>query len=408
MRIVVVGGGLTAASAVAELRDQGHQGSVTVLAAEPHLPYERPPLSKGLLLGDSTEDAARVHDREWYDDHDVELHLAGPVTGLDLDTGTVTTAERTFGYDRLLLATGARPRRLELADASGAPTAYLRTLEDSRRLQESLAPGRRLLIIGGGWIGLEVAAAARTRGADVTIVEPRELPLLAVLGAEVAGRFADLHRAHGVDLRLGTGVAGISRRSDGGARVRIDDGSDVDADLVVVAIGVEPEDGLARDAGLPVDGGVLVDPWLRTADPAVYAAGDVAVHDHPVLGRRVRVEHWDTAIHQGRAAARVMLGGDEPYTRLPYFFTDQYDLGMEYVGSVLPGDADDVVVREGAGSDAFTAFWLSGDRVDAGMHANDWDAIDDVRALVGRTVDPARLADPGIALGDVVGPPQVR
>ena len=407
MRVVVVGGGLAAASAVAELRQQGHQGSVTVLGAEPHLPYERPPLSKGLLLGESTEEAARVHDQRWYDDHDVVLHLGTPVTGLDLDRTTVTTADGSFPYDRLLLATGARPRRLELADASGAPTAYLRTLEDSRRLQESLTPGCRLVILGGGWIGLEVAAAARTRGADVTVIEPRELPLLAVLGAEVAGRFADLHRSHGVDLRLGTSVDDIARRPDGGTRVRINDGSEMDADLVLVAIGVEPNDGLARDAGLPVDGGVLVDAWLRTSDPAVFAAGDVAVHDHPVLGRRVRVEHWDTAIHQGRAAARVMLGGDEPYTRLPYFFTDQYDLGMEYVGSVGPGGGEDVVVRQQEGSSTFTAFWLSGDRVEAGMHANDWDAIDDVRALVGRTVDRERLADSAVH-PSAVARPQVR
>ncbi|MGH3361268.1 MAG: NAD(P)/FAD-dependent oxidoreductase [Nocardioides sp.] len=403
MRIVVVGGGLAAASAVTELREQGHDGSVTVLAGESHLPYERPPLSKGLLLGDSTEEAARVHDQQWYDDHDVALHLGSPVTGLDLDRARVAAGDHSFPYDRLLLATGARPRRLELADASGAPTAYLRTLEDSRRLLESLTPGRGLLILGGGWIGLEVAAAARTRGADVTIVEPRELPLLAVLGPEVATRFADLHRGHGVDLRLGTGVAGIAPRPDGGARVRIDDGSDVDADLVVVAIGVEPEDGLAREAGLDVDNGILVDARLRTSDPAVFAIGDVANHEHPALGRRIRVEHWDTAIHQGRAAARVMLGGDEPYTRLPYFFTDQYDLGMEYVGSVAPGGGEDVVLREAEGASTFTAFWLSGDRVDAGMHVNDWDAIDDIRALVGSRVDRARLADPDVPLADLRG-----
>ena len=378
MRVVIVGAGLAAAKAIEELRAQGHDGSITLFGSEPHLPYERPPLSKAVLLGKDDESTVFVHDQQWYADHDVELHLATTVTGLDPDRSHLKVGTEEFAYDRLLIATGATPRRLPAADAAGAPVAYLRTIEDNRRLKAAFAPGRRIVIIGGGWIGLEVAAAARIAECEVTIIESLDLPLLRVLGPEVATTFADLHRAHGVDLRLG---------------VEDIDPTQLHADLIVVGIGVEPNDGLAKAAGLDVDNGILVDERLRAADPHVYAAGDVANHQHPVLGRRIRVEHWDTAIHQGETAARNMLGGDEAYTRLPYFFTDQYDRGMEYVGSVGPDGYAEVVVR-GDPVGPHTAFWLDGEgKVLAGMHVDDWDAIDHVRALVGTVVSPAELAD---------------
>ena len=397
--IVVVGGGLAGAKAVEGLRDRGYDGDLTLLGAEPHLPYERPPLSKGLLLGSDEPDSVFVHDQGWYDDQRVDLRTGVEVTALDLDRRRVTAGTTEIAYDRLLLATGSAPRRLALADSSGVPVAYLRTLDDSLALKEHL--GRRLVLIGGGWIGLEVASAARAAGGEVTVVESLELPLLGALGTRVATTFADLHREHGVDLRLGASVEAIEPDGDGAA-VRLADGSTLSGDLVVVGIGAAARDDLARSAGLPCEGGVLVDARLEAA-PGVFAAGDVAQHDHPVLGRRIRVEHWDTAIEQGTHVAGALLGEEAPYTRLPYFFTDQYDLGMEYVGNVGPEGFDEVVVRGDEKGRVFTAFWLGRGRVLAGMHVNDWDAIDPIRALVGRQVDAARLRDENVDLTDVAG-----
>jgi len=364
MNIVVVGGGLAGANAVEELRAQGYEDDLTLVGAEAHLPYERPPLSKGLLLGSAEPDSVFAHDAEWYAEHQVELVLDSRVESLDLDRGRVALADRELPYDRLLLATGATPRRLPLADAAGVPVVYLRTLEDSIALKERLTG--RIVVVGAGWIGLEVAAAAREAGAEVTVVEQAAQPLEAVLGPEVGAMFAELHREHGVDLRLGTSV---------------DTETLAAADLVVVGIGAIPDDDLARAAGLDCDDGVLVDAWLRASDPHVFAAGDVARHDHPLLGS-IRVEHWDAAIHQGRAAARVMLGGDTAYDRMPYFFTDQYDLGMEYVGHTGAAGYDEVVISGDRAERKITAFWLRAGTVVAGMHLNDWDAIDTIRSAV--------------------------
>jgi NADPH-dependent 2,4-dienoyl-CoA reductase/sulfur reductase-like enzyme len=399
MNVVVVGGGLAAASAVAELREQGHSGDIVVVAEEPHPPYERPPLSKGLLLGSTEPDAALVHPRAWYDEQQVEVRAGTVATGLDLDRRRVLLGSEALPYDRLLLATGATPRHLPPADASGAPVLHLRTLDDALALRERLTEGARVAIIGAGWIGLEVASAARQRGAEVTVLEAAALPLQRVLGDELATVFADLHREQGVDLRLGVRVAGIDH-ADGRVVVHVDGSEPVVADLLLVAVGVAPTDRLAAQAGLAVDDGILVDARLRTPDPHVLAAGDVANHDHPGLGIRVRVEHWDTAIHHGRHAARVMLGGDEPYTRLPYFFTDQYDLGMEYVGHVDARGYDDLVVRGDLSARRASVLWLRGDRVLAGMHLNDWDAIDPLRAVVGGPVTDA-VRDPSVPLADL-------
>ena len=371
---------------------------------EPHLPYNRPPLSKDVLLGSAEEGSVFVHDEQWYGDRSVDLHLGAPVTGIDLDRSHLQAGSLELPYDRLLIATGATPRRLPAADASGAPVAYLRTLEDSHRLRAPFGPGRRIVIIGGGWIGLEVAAAARTAGSEVTVVESLDLPLLRVLGPEVATVFAELHRRHGVDLRLGATIGAFEAAESGQAYVRLVDGSVLTADLVVVGVGVEPNQATADTAGLANDNGILVNERLRASDPHVFAAGDVANHLHLTLGRRIRVEHWDTAIHQGRIAARNMLGGDEAYTRLPYFFTDQYDLGMEYVGSVGPDGYDDVVLR-GDPAVQLAAFWLRNGLIVAGMHLNDWDAIDPIRALVGSVVAPAELGDESVDLAAIATGP---
>lgn len=399
MNIVIIGAGLAGVSAAEELRSQGHTGDITLVGAEPHPPYERPPLSKGVLLGTAEPDSVFVHDRSWYDEQQVELVTGTAVTDIDLDTQHVTVADRQLSFDRLLLATGAQPRRLPVADRSGADVAYLRTFDDARALSDRLAG--QVLIIGAGWIGLEVASAARQAGADVTVVESAAQPLAGLLGPTVAPVFADLHREHGVDLRLSTSVDSIAH-SGGRTTVRLADGHELTPDLIVVGIGAEPDDHLAAKAGLATDRGVLVDACLRASDPHVYAAGDVANHEHPLHGR-IRVEHWDTAIHHGRHAARSMLGHDEPYARQPSFFTDQYDLGMEYVGHVGPLGHDEVIIRGDLAERVLNVLWLRDNRVVAGMHTNDWNAIDPLRAWIGHEATDA-LRDPAVALDDVRPP----
>jgi len=400
---VVVGAGLAGAKAVEGMREAGFDGDIVVYGDEQRLPYERPPLSKDYLLGNAELDSATVHEQAWYDEQGVALRLGSPVRAIDRDAREVVAADGALqSFDRLLLATGASPRRLPMADQSGAPVAYLRTAEDSEALKKAIRPGARIVVIGGGWIGLEVASAARAADAEVTVVETLELPLVRVLGPEVAARFAGLHRDHGVDLRLNAAVSRIER-SDHEAVVHLGDDAPVVADLVVIGVGVVPNTDLAETAGLAVDNGVLVDDRLRTSDPDIFAAGDIANAEHPWLGRRIRVEHWDTAIEQGLAAGRNMAGADAPYDRLPYFFTDQYDLGMEYVGSVGPGGYDEVVLRGDPDGLVFTAFWVAGGKVVAGMHANDWDAIDPVRAIVAAgAVDLDLLRDGGKPLTELV------
>ena len=365
MSIVIVGAGLAGATAATELREQGYEGPVVLLGSEEHPPYERPPLSKSYLLGESPFEKALVHPRDWYAEHDIDLRLGVTATGLDTARRTVATTAGEVAYEGLLLATGAEPRLLDVGEDAGAPVAYLRTKEDSDRLREAFARGRRIIVVGGGWIGLEAAAAARAAGADVTLFEMDHLPLQRVLGGRVAEVFADLHREHGVDLRLGSSVSPADLEG---------------ADLVVAGIGVRPRVDLAHTGGLDVDNGVLVDARLRTSAPSVYAVGDIANHDHPRLGRRLRVEHWDSAIKQARVAAHNLAGAEEDYAALPYFFTDQYDLGMEYVGHA---SADDEVVVHGSLEDReFRAFWLSDGDVVAAMHVNDWDAGNLIRQAV--------------------------
>ncbi len=374
MSIVIVGAGLAGATAATELREQGYEGPVVLLGSEEHPPYERPPLSKSYLLGEAPFDKALVHPLDWYAEHDVDLRLGVTATALDTGSRTVSTSAGDVRYEGLLLATGAEPRVLPVGEQSGTPVAYLRTKEDSDRLREAFAEGRRIVVVGGGWIGLEAAAAARTAGAEVTLYEMDDLPLQRVLGPTVARTFADLHREHGVDLRLGAGVTAADLEG---------------ADLVVAGIGVTPRVDLAASAGLDVDDGVLVDARLRTSAPSVLAVGDIANHAHPRLGRRIRVEHWDTAIKQAKVAAHNLAGGDEEYTAMPYFFTDQYDLGMEYVGHA---SADDEVVVHGSLDERqFRAYWVRGGQVVAAMHANDWDASDAIRDAV----ETGRLPDEG-------------
>jgi 3-phenylpropionate/trans-cinnamate dioxygenase ferredoxin reductase component len=298
-------------------------------------------------------------------------------------------------YGKLLLTTGSLVRPLDVP--GGDRVSTLRKLPDADDLKTALGRGGRVVVVGAGWIGLEVTAAAREYGAEVTLIEAAPQPLSRVLGDELGVVFADLHRAHGVDLRLNSGVEEIT--ADG---VRLPDGTVLPADLVVVGVGIRPDTRLADEAGLAVDNGVLVDAALRTSDPDIYAAGDVANVDTPQFGR-VRVEHWSNALNGGPAAAKSMLGQEVSYDRVPYFFSDQYDLGMEYSGWAPPGSYDQVVIRGDKDGREFVAFWLSGGAVLAGMNVNVWDVTDPIQDLVrsGRTVDPSRLADPSVPLTDL-------
>jgi 3-phenylpropionate/trans-cinnamate dioxygenase ferredoxin reductase subunit len=400
---VLVGGGLAGAKAAETLRTEGFDGRIVLVAEEPEPPYERPPLSKGYLLGNDEREKARVHDAGWYDKHDVDLRTGVRAVGLDPGGHRVELGSgETLGYDKLLLATGASPRRLPLPGADLDGVRYLRTLPDSDRLLAELREGgRRLVVVGAGWIGLEVTAAARGYGNQVTVVEPQPTPLYRALGPDMGEVFAQLHRRHDVDLRLGTGVREL--RGEGAvSSVLTDGGDEIPADLVLVGVGAAPNTGLAEAAGLEVDNGVVTDAALRTSAPDVFAAGDVASSFHPLFGRHVRVEHWANALNGGPAAARSMLGQDVSYDRVPYFFTDQYDLGMEYSGLGSP-DAT-VVCRGDVDGREFIAFWLREGRVEAGMNVNVWDVTGPIQDLIrsGREVPVDRLADPAVPLEDLV------
>ena len=392
MDIVIIGAGLAAAKAAIALREGGHEGAITIVGDEEHPPYERPPLSKDFLMGKSEFGDAVVESESWYGEHDVRLLTGRTVERLDvakhrveLDGGEVVS------YDKAILATGARPRVLDISGAELART--LRRVEDSEWLRDAYASSSSIVIIGGGWIGLEAAAAAREAGVDVVVLEAAPLPLQRALGDEMAGYFADLHRQHGVDLRTSTGVDGIS---GSGPFTVSAGGDDIEADLVLMGVGAAPNTELAETAGLEVDNGVVVDEHFVSSDPDVLAIGDVARARNTAIGEPIRVEHWDNAIRQGKAVARVLLGEEVAYDWQPYFFTDQYDLGMEYVG--YAGPAHDVVVRGDVRSGEFIAFWLDGQRLTAGMNVNVWDVNDDIRDLLGRTVDRERLADPDVPL----------
>jgi 3-phenylpropionate/trans-cinnamate dioxygenase ferredoxin reductase subunit len=411
---VIVGAGLAGAKAAETLRAEGFTGRVILVGDEREHPYERPGLSKGFLAGSSSRAELFVHDSPWYAAHEVELRLGSPVTRLDRAERAVELADGTvLHYDRLLLATGSSPRPLDIPGIDLGGVHYLRKLPDSERLRATLQTlGRengRLLLVGAGWIGLEVAAAARTYGAEVTVVEPQPTPLYGALGPEVGEFFARLHQDHGIRFHFGASITAIEGEDGMVLAAHTDDGDEHPAHAVLVGIGAAPDTGLAEAAGLEIapredGGGIAVDSSLRSSDPAVFAAGDVASVDHPLFGRRLRVEHWANALNGGPAAARAMLGQDVVYDRVPYFFSDQYDLGMEYSGYAAPGSYDHVVVRGDAGKREFIAFWQGPDnRVLAGMNVNVWDVTDPIQQLVrsGRPVDPDRLADPSVPLTDL-------
>jgi 3-phenylpropionate/trans-cinnamate dioxygenase ferredoxin reductase subunit len=394
---VIVGGSLAGAKAAEALREQGFDGPVVVIGEESERPYERPPLSKDYLLGKAERATIYVHPPEWYAEHDVDLRLGVTVTSIDRASHQVSLADgSTAGYAKLLLATGSSPRRLPVPGADLDGVLYLRSVGDSDRIKAAIQDASRVAVIGAGWIGLETAAAARAAGAEVTVLEMMELPLQRVLGRQVARVFAGLHADNGVDLRGGVQVSEItgSGRADG---VRLADGKHVPADVVIVGVGITPNTQLASAAGLEVDNGIWVNAQLRSSDQDIFAAGDVANAFHPLLGKHIRVEHWANALNQPQAAAKAMLGQDASYDLVPYFYTDQYDLGMEYAGYVEPDGYDEVVFRGDVAGREFIAFWLGdGGRVLAGMNVNIWDVNDAIQALVRskRPVDVTALCDP--------------
>jgi 3-phenylpropionate/trans-cinnamate dioxygenase ferredoxin reductase component len=403
---LIVGASLAGAKAAETLREEGFDGPLVMVGAERERPYERPPLSKDYLLGKAERETVYVHPQQWYAEHQVDLRLGVTVTGIHPSAHEVSLADGSrIGYAKLLLATGSSPRRPSVPGAGLDGVLYLRTVGDSDRIKAALQSSSRVAVIGAGWIGLETAAAARAAGLAVTVLEMAELPLLRVLGREVAQVFATLHQENGVDLRCGVQVAeitGSGGRADG---VLLTDGSRIEADVVIAGVGITPNSQLASAAGLEVGNGIRVDAQLRSSDPDIYAAGDVANAFHPLLGKHIRVEHWANALHQPQTAARAMLGQDVAYDRVPYFFTDQYDLGMEYSGYVEPDGYDEVVFRGDAGQREFIAFWLSGGRVLAGMNVNIWGVNDAIQGLVraGQPVGKDALQDPDRPLESLTG-----
>ena len=395
---VITGAALAGAKAAEALREEGFDGRIVLIGDEPEQPYERPPLSKDYLRGEVPRESAQVHPESFYDDNSIELRTSATVERIDVDARQVVlSGGEEIAWDRLLLATGARPRRLSVPGADLDGLYYLRELRDADALAARLREGGRAVVIGGGWIGAEVAASARQLGVEVTLVEMASLPLERVLGAELGRFYAGVHRDHGVELLTGVGV----ERFEGTGRVErvaLSDGRAIDCDFVVAGIGVTPRTELADAAGIATDDGISVSERLETSASGVFACGDVANALHPFYGRRLRVEHWANALNQPATAARAMLGKPAAYERLPYFYSDQYDVGMEYTGYAARWD--EVVFRGDPDSREFIAFWLDDGRVVAGMNVNVWDVVDSIEALIRtrRPVDAAKLRDVDVPL----------
>ena len=395
---VIVGASLAGAKAAEELRTQGFDGRVVLLGAESERPYERPPLTKDYLRGESGREKVYVHAAGFYAENDIELETATAVTAIDPVGARVTLEDgRALEFDRLLLATGAQPRRISSDGATLDGVYYLRTLADCDVLRERLDRGGRVVVVGVGWIGSEFAASARQRGLDVTVVDPLSLPNERIFGSEIGAFYRDVHVKHGVEMVLGEGVEALVGETTVKA-VRTSGGREIACDFVVVGIGVVPRVELAEAAGLTVDNGILVSDALETSAPNVFAAGDVARAEHPFYGERIRLEHWANALNQGPAAARSMLGQTTSYDRIPYFYSDQYDVGMEYSGYAPKWD--EVVFRGERDSGEFIAFWLKDQRVIAGMNVNVWDVNEHVQALIRsrRPIDVDQLTDPDTPL----------
>jgi 3-phenylpropionate/trans-cinnamate dioxygenase ferredoxin reductase subunit len=391
---------MAGAKAAAGLRDEGFEGEIVLIGAESEEPYERPPLSKDYLRGEADRRSTHVHPEGFYEEAGIDLRTGIEVASVDAAAGRVALAGgEELGYQRLLLATGSEPRRLSSPGADLEGVHYLRDLADADVLAAAMSTAERMVVIGAGWIGAEVAASARQKGLEVDLIERGGVPLEHVLGPEVGSIYAEIHRSHGVTLRTDSVLDAFE--GDGRVeRVRLAGDEVIDCDLVVVGVGVTPRTELAKAAGIAVGNGVLVDERLETSAPGVFAAGDIASTLHPFYGKRMRVEHWANAARQGEQAARAMLGKPAVDERVPYFFSDQYDVGMEYTGYATSWDR--VVFRGNQAEREFIAFWLEAGRVVAGMNVNVWDVADDIAELITsrREVSTDRLRDPGVALAD--------
>jgi 3-phenylpropionate/trans-cinnamate dioxygenase ferredoxin reductase subunit len=409
--VVIVGAGLAGARAAEAVR-AGSAGRVVLIGEETEAPYIRPPLSKEYLTGSAERDVVDVHPVGWYAEHAIERIAGHRAAVLDRGAHRLTLDDgRSVRYSRLILATGASPRPFPGPGASLPGVHYLRSLADSTRLRTALAEGgRRVVIIGTGWIGLEVAAAAKGYGNDVILLGRGAVPLASAIGAELGSVFQELHRDNGVHLGNNTDVVELEGETrSGGTRVtgvRLSDRTLVRADLVVVGLGATPNTQLALGSGLDVDNGIAVSATFATSDPDVFAVGDVANVFHPRLGHRLRVEHWATADTAGAAAGRAVLGDTTEYDAIPYFYTDQFDLGMEYSGFGDLARSAEVVFRGDRAGRKFVAFWLADGRVVAGMNVNVWDVNETVQRLIrsGVRVEANRLADETIALEDLLTP----
>jgi 3-phenylpropionate/trans-cinnamate dioxygenase ferredoxin reductase component len=401
--VVIVGGGLAAATAAEELRERGYDGDVDLVTQEAHRPYQRPPLSKEYLTGAGSRDDVFAHPEGWEAAHDVALHT--DVAARRIGDHVVELSDGAeLPFDRLVLATGAQPRRLEVPGAAARGVRTFRTLDDADALRTTLSGGgHRVVLVGAGWIGLELAAAARGFDNEVAVVAHGREPLASAIGEDMGAMFRELHEAHGVRFRMDTEVDAIEASADGVVAGVRAGGALIQADLVLVGIGAAPDTALAATAGLDIEDGVLTDERLVTSDPDIVAAGDVANPWHPVLGARLRSEHWANAIAGGKVAASSVLGGDAVLDDIPYFYSDQYDLGMEYSGyGPLARDAE-LVIRGDRASRELIAFWVAGDRVAAGMNVNVWDVNEQVQRLIRDrvVVDRARLADPSVELASL-------
>jgi 3-phenylpropionate/trans-cinnamate dioxygenase ferredoxin reductase component len=403
-RIVVIGGGVASAAAVGELRSDGFDGDITLVSAEGTVPYERPPLSKEFLLGRSG--SVPVKDQAWYEQQSVELLLGVRATGLDLAARTVAlSGGSVLRYDQLLLATGVRPRVLPGLDGDGV--CYLRTVQDAAELRDRITAAGHVAVLGGGFIGCEVASAAIQLGRRATILEALPTLLHRALGPDLGEVVTDIHRDAGVDVRTGQAVTGVTPRPGGGIRIATS-GGPVDADVLVVGVGTVPNQELAADAGLPVDGGILVDEHFATTAPGVWAAGDVAVQYLPDHGRRVRVEHHDTALRHGRAAARNMLGRPEPFSDVHWFWSDQFEHTISSAG--LPDVTGPLIIRGSFEERSFSAFTLDGDRLRAVISLNRPKDVLEARRLIARDhrATPDQLRDDSLPLKRLAPPPAPR
>ncbi len=396
---VIAGASLAGAKAAETLRSEGFDGRVVLIGDEPVRPYERPPLSKAYLRGEVDFDSAAVHPQGFYEDNDIELLTSTTVTAIDPEARRIEMDPGgLLDYDQLLLTTGATPKRMPIPGAQLTGIHYLRSLSSCDALRGALEQATRVVVIGAGWIGSEVAASARQLGKEVALIEAGQVPLERVLGTEVGTIFLDLHADHQVELHMGVGVEAF-RGSVVADHVVLADGTIVSGDLFVVGVGVAPKTDLAETAGLAVENGIVVDQRLATSRTGIWAAGDVANVYHPVLDTRIRTEHWSTALNQGPVAAKNMLGQDADYRKIPYFFSDQYDLGMEYSG--FAAKWDQIVYRGDPATREVIVFWLHAGVPVAGMNINVWDVAEPIAALVAakQPVDPARLADPRLRPG---------